>query len=518
MIFDLDTLPGRRFAYRSGGAVLALASSFAVVACTAHTSIEGSSGSTSGGSSSSGAGGATASSSSSASGNGGAAPASSSSSASGGSGGSNSSTGSSSSASSGGAVDVCGAASKTLAWTASIPATAATLGLLDIAAGPTDDVIVADMSGAATFEQHRWNSAGASVSVHQDMSGDYVGPLLTTNLFVDAQNDLFYGMMLTGLPMGTSSQAELIFTRLSPSGTTVFTQTSTATMPTTAAGPSVKLFAAGGDSGGGLHSPLVMNAPVYFTPGVYCYSSSGDNEGASAGTDAALLDAGDFMWPAPDGNLYLIKAVTSSVNLGCGSVTVPAAGAVVLASLTGGGNCNWSKPLALPTAAVKESIFRIGGDGSLLLAVVYSGTINFGGADLQSTGTSSLALAHFDTSGNLLWGKPFGGAGSSFKLGSLSSNAAGTIVLTGGYAGAVNLGGGALPATGDTVLAVFDSTGALQWNKVVTVGTEGKLLAAAGKCGLVLATNSPTVNLGTGPLSKATPPAPATIGVAALGL
>jgi len=44
------------------------------------------------------------------------------------------------------------------------------------------------------------------------------------------------------------------------------------------------------------------------------------------------------------------------------------------------------------------------------------------------------------------------------------------------------------------------------------------LLAAVGACGVVVTTNSPTVDLGTGPLSTATPPSSATIGVAALGL
>jgi len=91
-------------------------------------------------------------------------------------------------------------------------------------------------------------------------------------------------------------------------------------------------------------------------------------------------------------------------------------------------------------------------------------------------------------------------------------------ILTAGYAGNVDLGGGTLPSNADTFLAVFDSAGTLKWSKEVTVGSSGQLLAAVGSCGLVLATNSLTVDLGTGPLSTATPPSSATIGVAALGL
>ena len=177
----------------------------------------------------------------------------------------------------------------------------------------------------------------------------------------------------------------------------------------------------------------------------------------------------------------------------------------------------WNELLNLPTAAIKAHDFRLGADGSLLASVLYSGTIGFGGATFTSVGTNALAVARFDSSGNLQWSNSFGGAGSSFTLGSFSGNSAGSMVLTAGYAGTVDLGGGNLPTSDDTLLAVFDSTGTLQWSKTVTVGAQGTLRAAAGSCGLVLATDSPSVDLGTGPLSTVTNGI-ASIGVAALGL
>src|SRR6202035_5225055 len=103
--------------------------------------------------------------------------------------------------------------------------------------------------------------------------------------------------------------------------------------------------------------------------------------------------------------------------------------------------CIWNKFLALPTAAVKATNFRLGADGSMLAAVVYSGTIDFGGGPLTSSGTSSLAVGRFDGNGNLPWAKNFGGAGASFKLGSVGANATGDMILTSGYTGSVNLGG-----------------------------------------------------------------------------
>lgn len=428
-----------------------------------------------------------------------------------------SSSSSSSTTSSGAPVSVCGAPSGTLAWTASIAGSAAGLTLVDVQAGPTDDVVVADLAGPTTFEQHRWSAAGAVVSVHQDPGGAYTGPTLTSGLFIDPGNDAFYGVLLNGLVSG-DYQTKLMWNKVSPAGAVVFSETNTSNLPTSYGAPQVSIFQVGGDSGGNLHGSLLMQGAEYYLPGVYCYSGTGTNLGIPAANVAGALAANDFLWPSQDGGLVLWRPLTDTTSLGCSaSLTVPAGGGVALARFDGGGTCTWDKLLALPTAAVKAQTFRLGADGSMLAAVVFSGTVNFGGGALTSAGTDALALARFDSSGNLLWDKAFGGAGSSFKLGSVGASAAGEVFLTGGYAGAVDLGGGPLPASADTFLVAFTSAGAFKWSKTVTVGAKGALLAAAGSCGMVVATNSPSVDLGSGPLSTVTSGV-ASIGVAALGM
>jgi hypothetical protein len=283
--------------------------------------------------------------------------------------------------------------------------------------------------------------------------------------------------------------------------------------------PNVLVFDTGFDSGGGLHGAYVMSATRQdFGPGVYCYGSSGSFSGISATSPTNTLGENDFEWPNAAVGLYMSKVVTASTNLGCGSLTVPSGGGLVIAQLDGGGSCIWNTLLTIPTAANKGYNFRLGADGSLALAVVYSGTIDLGGGSLTSTGTSSLALAHYDGTGKLLFAKSFGGSGSSFTIGSLGVNPIGTLVVTAGYAGTVDLGGGDLPAKNDTFLASFGGTGTLHWSKTVTVGAKGGLKAAIGKCGLIVATDSTSVDLGTGALSTETAPNAASIGVAALGL
>ncbi len=422
-----------------------------------------------------------------------------------------------SSTSSGAPIDVCGAPSGALAWTASIPATTAGLSLVDIQAGPTDDVVVADRVGSTTFEQHRWSSAGAAVSTHQDTPGAYTGAMFTSGLFLDPQNDAFYGVLHTG-PQGSGTALELVWNRITPAGAVAFSSPTMGSLPTAGGVPAVTFFQVGGDATDNLHGAFLMPSPAPIGDGVDRYLADGTNLGASGQNITGTLTPSDFLWPSQDNGLVLWRPLTATTSLGCAAaLTVPAGGGVALAKFTAYATCTWDKLLALPTAAVKAQSFRLGADGSMLAAVVFAGTIDFGGGSLQSAGTDALALARFDSSGNLLWAKPFGGAGASFTLGSVGANAAGDVLLTAGYAGAVDLGGGALPATADTFLAVFTSAGALKWSKTVTVGASGGLQAAVGSCGLVVATDSPSVDLGSGPLATVTGGV-ASIGVAALGI
>jgi hypothetical protein len=408
---------------------------------------------------------------------------------------------------------LCGATSASLAWTASVPSVQPSLALVDVVAGPTDDVIVGDRVGAGTFEQRRWSSAGAFLSTHQDQSGAFAGTLYTSGLFADPGNGIFYGLLLTG---GPSNGVNLLWNRVNASGALDFSSANAGTVPAPLS-PSVTSLRAGGDSAN-FHGAFVMTPPS-LAAGVYSYANDGTALGVSAVNVTSLLTSQDFVWPTPDAGLALFKRLTVTTNFGCSSaLNVPAAGGVGLVKFTGSGSCLWNKLLNLPTAALQTSNFRVGADGSLLVAAVYAGTIDFGSGPLTSAGQSSLALARFDGStGNLLWAKSFGGAGSSLTIGSVGANAAGNVILTGGYAGTVDLGGGLLPTSNDSFLAVFTSAGVFKWSRTVSVGGQGQLLGAAGTCGLVFATNSPNVNFGAGPLSTVTNGI-ASIGVGALGL
>jgi hypothetical protein len=419
----------------------------------------------------------------------------------------------------------CGAASGTVAWQRAIVPTGSSLNLSDLAVGPTDDVLVADNSAGTSFEIHRWDKSGNFLSTHVDALGSY-SAMTTSNLFVDSSNGAFYGMLLSGMASGTNRQADLVFSKIAANGTAVFANGSTQTMPTSAGTPDVVLFNAGGDMGGGLHGAFLATGPQYFSPAVYCWGATGSDVGPSAGTVTATLNAHDFEWPTPGEGLALSMPVTETTSLGCSTTpTVPSTGGLILAGLDAGGSCQWNKLLALPTASIVDYDFRVGDDGSLDFAVVFTGTINFGNEALTATHSqSSLAVARFDSAGTLSWAVAFGGMGAAsddaaFTLGDLRVNSNGDTVVSAGYSGTVAIGTTMLPSTDNTVVTVLTSAaGAVKWAKTMTVDAPGVLATTIGTCGVIVATNSPSVNLGAGALSSKGSGTVASIGVAALGL
>jgi hypothetical protein len=305
-----------------------------------------------------------------------------------------------------------------------------------------------------------------------------------------------------------------MFNLLTPAGAPVFSVPIKSSLPSSSGAAAVNLFHAGFDSTGSLHAALTVPAaaPQYFSSGVYCYAAAGPDEGVAAVNAVSPLGVTDAVWITQANELWVAQTVSTPTRFGCGApLAVPAAGGTAIVRFDGSGTCISNALLALPSAAVKERAFRLAADGSLLFAVVYSGTIDFGGGPLQSTGTSSLAVARFDANGTYLGAKSYGGASSTFTRATVSGNATGAIVVQSGFGGTVDLGAGALSPAGDTFIAAFDTNLALKWARVVNVGASA-LTTTAAPCGVALATNGTAVDLGTGHLSDGQ-----SIGVATLG-
>jgi hypothetical protein len=85
--------------------------------------------------------------------------------------------------------------------------------------------------------------------------------------------------------------------------------------------------------------------------------------------------------------------------------------------------------------------------GNLIVAGYFSGTVNFGGANLTSTGDTDIFVAKFSPAGVHQWSQRFGGLFADQAL-SVAVNASGDVIVAGYFEGTVDFGGGSLVSSG----------------------------------------------------------------------
>ncbi|MCG8557984.1 MAG: SBBP repeat-containing protein [Proteobacteria bacterium] len=145
--------------------------------------------------------------------------------------------------------------------------------------------------------------------------------------------------------------------------------------------------------------------------------------------------------------------------------------------------------------------------GNVVLTGYFTGTVDFGGGPLTGPGRSIL-VAKFAPDGMHLWSKRFGGTGESDYGGSVATDAAGNILVTGAFGTSVDFGGGRLTSAGDrdVFVAKFSPDGGHLWSKrfgdassdqgwSVAVDTAGSAVLTGHFVG--------TVDFGSGPLTSA---------------
>ncbi|WP_437591235.1 SBBP repeat-containing protein [Sorangium sp. So ce1000] len=135
-------------------------------------------------------------------------------------------------------------------------------------------------------------------------------------------------------------------------------------------------------------------------------------------------------------------------------------------------------------------------DGNVLVAGQLEGTVDFGGGPLTATGTDAF-VAKFDRFGAHLWSKLFPGEGNQFAM-ALAVDPAGDVVVAGRAFGRVDLGGGELASHGsdDVFVVKLSSGGEHIWSRIfggsgadrcdrIAVDAAGNVLVAGGYHGAV---------------------------------
>lgn len=206
----------------------------------------------------------------------------------------------------------------------------------------------------------------------------------------------------------------------------------------------------------------------------------GANLTTSGGSDmfvAKFAADGTFMWSvkfgsATDDQLALAVAVDAAGDVYftgsfLGTMTVgtslaSAGGAdIILAKLNGmTGAALWGKKFG--DAAIDQAgrSVAVDGQGNVLIAGAFDGTVDFGGGPLTTAGSTDAFVAKFDPTGAHLFSRAFGDAGVQSGR-SIAADAMGNFVVVGDSNGTIDLGGGALPKFGgfDVFVAQFDAMG-----------------------------------------------------------
>lgn len=195
------------------------------------------------------------------------------------------------------------------------------------------------------------------------------------------------------------------------------------------------------------------------------YGGPGDEIGLrmAVGPSGEIAVLGDYLAPADD------------------PYSTPNGAGMFLAMVTPSGTLGWERRFGMWNVDYAAGIGVLPW-GGVVITGGFKGVVDFGGGALEST-WDSVFLARFDDAGNHLWSEAFGGEGVAAAATDLTIGAGGYPVITGRYAGPLDLGGGAFPGhESQPFVARFDPAGGHVWSRALwsTASTgSGERVAAA---------------------------------------
>jgi len=235
----------------------------------------------------------------------------------------------------------------------------------------------------------------------------------------------------------------------------------------------------------------------YNSSGVHQWSqrfgSTSDDNGKSIAVDVS-------------GNLIVTGAFQGTVDFGGGNLVSAGAADIFLAKYNTSGVHQWSQRFG-GTGNDGGAGIAVDVSGNLIVTGSFQGTMDLGGGNLVSAGAHDIFLAKYDASGVHQWSERFGSTGNDIAD-APALDGAGNVFVTGYFDGTVNFGGGNLVSAGssDIFLAKYNVSGAHQWSQRfgdsiqdfgngVAVDGLGRAIAVGGFDG--------TVNFGGGNLVSA---------------
>jgi Tfp pilus assembly protein PilZ len=190
-----------------------------------------------------------------------------------------------------------------------------------------------------------------------------------------------------------------------------------------------------------------------------------------------------------NGTIGLSGSYMGTIDFGGGPLTASAQGtyAGFVAEFDGGGNLSFANSLGTQSTTVAQGL-AFKSDESVAVVGSFSGTGQFGSTTLTSVGQNDAFVAAFDSAGNPLWSKSWGGITNDDGRG-IAYDSSGNLIVAGGFSSSVDFGGGAVTSKGgsDAFVMKLNSSHTLAWVQTfggpstdeavkVAIDTPGELL------------------------------------------
>jgi hypothetical protein len=206
------------------------------------------------------------------------------------------------------------------------------------------------------------------------------------------------------------------------------------------------------------------------------------------------------------GSVVVTGRFEGTVNFGGGTLVSAGDADIFVAKYNANGAHQWSQRFG-STSYDQGVAVAVDGSGNVVVTGSFQGTVNFGGGALVSAGDADIFVAKYNANGVHQWSQRFGSTG--FDLGTaIAVDGSGTVVVTGGFEGTTNFGGGSLVSAGgyEVFVAKYNASGVHQWSQRFgsTLDDLGYDVAVDGS-GAVVVTGyfMGTVNFGGGNLVSA---------------
>jgi hypothetical protein len=169
------------------------------------------------------------------------------------------------------------------------------------------------------------------------------------------------------------------------------------------------------------------------------------------------------------GNIILDGQSWGTVNFGGDPLTSTSDhGALIVAKFDPAGEHLWSKIFQNTGNSYLPYLWRVAvdGQGNVVFAGAFEGSIKFGPAPLVSAGNRDVFVVRLNADGTLAWAKRYGD-GLNQEGTSAVADSNGNVFVTGAFHGSLNFGNGPIISTGigDIFLAKLDPSGNAVWSK-----------------------------------------------------